>query len=323
MTTATRYFVYGLFFSCTTVLFWGMLPIALKVSNGFADPVTLTWLRFTFAGVVVFAWQWYRGVLSEFLQLTRGDWFKLALAGAFLIGNYTSFAWGLNYLNPEAAQLGMQVAPLFLALGGMLLFKERISVAQWGCFALLFSGLLIFFHPVLTNRNLDVGPMITGFSIILFSAISWSFYALAQKTLFNKLNSSNILLAIYLFAMVAMLPFTTPSQITNMNSTETWTALFCCMNTLIAYGSFAQALRYWETMQVSAIIAMTPVVAYLLTELCMVLGLWTGLVGTTAADWLSLSGMVLVVASAMLVQYFTALDKRKRSAQLNQPSCAS
>ncbi|MDC0610576.1 DMT family transporter [Vibrio sp.] len=316
-----RFFIYGLAFSCTTVLFWGLIPIALKVSGGFADPITLTWLRFAVSGVIVLGWQRMHGRLHEFLHLSKQEWFRLGLAGVFLIINYTCFAWGVTYLRPEAAQLGMQVAPLFLALGGMFFLREKIAPLQWVCFTLLLVGLMVFFHPVFSRDyqgNLD--QLMTGFMIILVSAICWSAYALAQKSLFAKLDSSNILLGIYLFATVVMLPATHPSQLLTMNMTEVWIALFCCLNTVIAYGSFAQALRYWETVQVSAVITLTPVMAFILTELCVAFGWWSDIITPSHADSLSLMGMALVILSAIGIQVVSVMVIRREKRRIEVQS---
>ncbi len=321
MSDSMRYFMYGLLFSFTTVLFWGLIPIALKVSGGFADPITLTWLRFSVSGLIVLTWQWAHGRLHEFLHLNLKDWLKLLFAGVFLIINYTCFAWGLNYLRPEAAQLGMQIAPLFLALGGMFLLKEKIAPMQWVCFVVLLLGLGIFFHPVFTgDYHGDISVLITGFTIILVAAITWSAYALAQKSLYTKLNSSNILLGIYLFALVAMFPATHPSQLMTMSSTDVWIAIFCCLNTVIAYGSFAQALCYWETVQVSAVITLTPVAAFLLTELCVFLGWWSDIITPSHADTLSLLGMAVVIVAAIGIQVVSFLSRRRHKPVIEEAS---
>lgn len=313
MTTQTpkQLFLYGLFFSVITIVFWGMLAIALKLSSGFADPVTLTWLRFLVAGLLLGLWQWKRGKLSEFRSLTRRDYGRLIAAGSFLIVNYTCFAWSLQYLLPGSAQLSFQFAPLFLALGGLFFLKEKVSLLQWLCFLTLGIGMLTFFHPVFGSQQADT--IWIGFAIIQVSAMAWSIYALLQKSLFSRLSPSNILLAIYIYAAIVMLPFTSPSQFSGISLSDWLVTGFCCLNTLIAYGAFAQALRYWQTVQVSAAIALTPVTAFLLTELCVLLGWWPSLITSSHADGLSLLGMFIVVASAISVQFLSvSIARRKR-----------
>ncbi|WP_211252014.1 DMT family transporter [Vibrio rhizosphaerae] len=320
----SRNFIYGLLLSCTTMISWGMIAIALKLSNDFADPVTLTWLRFTVAGVIVWLWQKRNNRLVQYRQLRRSEWLRLGLAGVLLMINYTCYAWSLVYLTPGASQLSMQMAPLFLAIGGAVFFKEYISWQQWGCFALLFAGLLTFFHPVLrSGSETETVALLTGLSIIFVSALTWSFYALVQKSLFKYLDSSNILLGIYLMAMVVMLPLTSPADLLKMSLEEWLIALFCCLNTVVAYGAFAKSLTYWKTVQVSSVIAVTPVMAFLLTELCVAMGWWTDVIKAAQADWLSLCGMGLVVFAAISVQLVNVKRREKvTTSEVTEPSTA-
>jgi drug/metabolite transporter (DMT)-like permease len=313
MTTSRTLFWYGLFFSSVAVLFWGMLPIALKLSTGFSDPITLTWLRFSVAALVLGLWQWQRGKLTQFKTLTRKDWLYLLAAGSFLIVNYTTFVWSLNFLLPGSAQLSFQTAPIFLTLGGLFFLKDSINWKQFLCFVLIAIGILIFFHPVFEQTNQS--NIWLGFVIVQLSAGAWSMYALLQKSLFSRLDPSNILFAIYVYATFIMLPFSTPSDLLDMSTQDSLIALFCCINTLIAYGSFAQAMRFWQTVQVSASIALTPIAAYILTEICVTNLWWSDSIYSSHADFLSLFGMLLVIVSAIAIQFISASVPR-----INKPT---
>ncbi|TDO95860.1 DMT family transporter [Marinomonas balearica] len=325
MPDAKRMFFLGLVFSAITVFFWGMLPIALKLSTGFSDAITLTWVRFLFAAVVILVWQWRQRRLSEFTRLTRSEWFRLLAAGTLLITNYTTFVVSLDYMHPGAAQLSFQLAPLFLALGGFLFLKERIYWQQWACFAFILIGMAIFFHPVVeqsfSGNSALSGSMGVGFIIVQASSMAWTSYALIQKSLFKKLSSSNILLAIYIYASIVMLPFATPSHLQTLSTQDTLIVAFCCLNTLIAYGAFSQAMRYWQTVQVSAAVALTPIAAFILTEICVSIGLWKGIIRSANADLLSLIGIGLVVCSAILVQFISAnlANKALKKNQQTEP----
>lgn len=316
MTDRSR-FLYGLFFCGITLMFWGMLPIALKLSTGFIDPVTFTWLRFAFAGVAMLIWQAKRGKLSEFRNLSTANLIKLMIAATMLIINYTFMVWGLSYLHPGAAQLSFQLAPLFLTLGGWWFLKERVFWQHWVCFALMAAGMLLFFHPAIETSTGLTG---IGFLIVQFSALGWTAYALIQKSLFKVLSASNILLSIYLYALVVMLPFAHPTSLLTLETRDQWVALFCCINTLIAYGAFAQAMRYWQTVQVSACVAMTPVITFILSEICVGYGLFSEAIFSADADMLSLFGMGLVIIAAITVQLISPTLMRRYQSGLKQQS---
>ncbi|WP_240009582.1 DMT family transporter [Marinomonas algicola] len=310
MTASRTFFLYGLFFSSVAVLFWGMLPIALKLSTHFSDPITLTWLRFFVAAFVLGLWQWHRGKLVQFKALTRKDWGYLLAAGSFLIVNYTTFVWSLSFLLPGSAQLSFQTAPIFLTLGGLFFLKEKINWQQCFFFVFIVVGILIFFHPVFHQNNQS--SVWVGFIIVQLSAVAWSMYALLQKSLFSRLDPSNILFAIYIYATFVMLPFSDPSRLLTISTQDSMIALFCCINTLIAYGSFAQAMRYWQTVQVSASIALTPIASYILTEVCVINLWWSDSIYSSHADSFSLFGMLLVIVSAIAIQFISSSVQRKK-----------
>ncbi len=303
-------FKLGFIFISVAVLFWGLLPIALKLSGMFIDPVTLTWFRFLVALVVSFAIQCFSGSIKQFKGLDKRSWVKLTLAGIFLIFNYVSFVYSLKYLAPGSAQLNFQTAPFFLAFGGMLLFKERLNALQLSCFATLGLGMLMFFHPYL---DFSAGPsdVWKGVLIVQFSVLSWASYALIQKSMLKRLSPNNILLFIYFFGIFAMAPFSDLSQFTSMDSNEWAIAVFCAINTLIAYGCFGQSMKYWPTGQVSAMLALTPVISFTLTAIVVSLGWWSDLIKGAIIDPLSFSGIVLIIVSVIVVQLSPMWQKRR------------
>ena len=301
----------GLIFISVAIVFWGMLPIALKLSGAFIDPVTLTWFRFLVALVVSILIQWSAGSLKQFAALDAKVWLRLVLAGVFLMLNYVSFVYSLDYLAPGAAQLNFQTSPFFLAFGGVLFFKERLNAVQLSCFATLALGMLMFFHPYLDLSGANNHQVWIGVMIIQFSALSWTSYALLQKSLLNRLSPANVLLVIYGLGIFVMAPFSDFSQFVSMDSFEWQIALFCAANTLIAYGCFGQSMKYWPTAQVSAMLALTPVFSFSATALVVSIGWWPEVFHADELDGLSLLGIGVIIVSVMVVQLLPLYRNRQ------------
>lgn len=314
MTTSQhQHFNLGLLFATTAILFWGMLPIALKLSAGFIDPITLTWFRFFIAFLVSIVLQRLTGNLRQFKQLVLADWLKLTLAAVFSLTNYITFVYCLDYLQPGPAQLNFQTAPFFLAFGGMLLFKERLSALQMSCFATLALGMLLFFHPYLDLSGEQGQSTWIGVLLVQFSALSWVCYALIQKLLISKLSPSNVLLYIYGAGILLIAPLSDFEHFATMDGNQWLIALFCAVNTLIAYGCFGQAMKYWPTAQAGAMLALTPVFSFSFTALVAALGWWSEVIVANSISFVGLIGIVLIVLSVFAVQLLPMYTSHQKS----------
>ena len=312
MNSQYQQFKLGLFFATTAILFWGMLPIALKLSAGFIDPITLTWFRFFVAFWVSICLQKMSGNLSQFRGLALADWGKLTLAAICSLTNYITFVYSLDYLQPGPAQLNFQTAPFFLAFGGMLFFKERLSALQMTCFATLALGMLLFFHPYIDFSNQQSSNVWIGIMIVQFSALSWVCYALIQKVLISRLSPGNVLLYIYGSGIFLIAPISDFSYFSSLSEDQWGIAIFCAVNTLIAYGCFGQAMKYWPTAQVGAMLALTPVFSFSFTALVASLGWWSGIIVADELNTLAFVGIILIVFSVFAVQLLPMLKKNRK-----------
>lgn len=296
----------GFLFSLITALLWGLLPIALKALLKVMDPNTITWYRFLVASVLLTAFLIKKGRFPSLRGLGKPALALLVLAVLGLTGNYVLYLVGLQKVSPETAQMVIQLAPMFLLLGGLLFFHERFQVVQWVGLAILSSGLLLFFNDRLQDLLKASGPYYMGVLIIVIAAISWAAYALAQKRLSRRLKSDQILVLLYIAAAIILLPVSSARQITALGGLEWALLLFCCLNTLVAYGCFGEALAFWEASRVSAVLAVTPLIT--LGFMWLIEGWFPGFVQSEHLNALSIAGSIMVVAGSMLA----ALGSRRR-----------
>lgn len=249
------------------------------------------------------------GELKQFRTLIKADLFKMVVASLGLFGNYVFASWGVAYLTPEAAMLILQLAPIFFAIGGRIFLSELVTSKQWACFGMVVVGLLIFLHRTINGAwsgNAGVGG---GVLIMIGSAISWSVFALLQKSVMQRISPSNVLCSSYIIAAVLLLPFKQVDIISRLDLNQVEIVMACCADTILAYWSFSQAQRYLETMKVSAILAMTPVAAFALTLLVVWARLWPGEIFASPIDFFTLLGIFVVLVSAILLQFVRASSK--------------
>lgn len=288
----------GLWLTLATALFWSTLPIALKVALEILDPITLTWFRFVVAALVTAAWLGLRGGLRGYGGLTRKHLWMLGVAALLLVGNYVFYLLGVQYTTPANAQLLIQLAPLLMALGGIWLFGERLRAAQWFGMALLVLGMVLFFRDQLMAAARAPG-YVFGSLLVIVGAIVWAGYALLQKQLLLRLGSMQILLLIYAIASIVLLPFSHPSALLRLDGLHWMMLGYCALNTIGAYGAFAEALAHWEASRVSAIIATTPLLC--IGAVALVHAGWPQLLAPehiSATGWI---GATLVVAGSAVV----------------------
>jgi drug/metabolite transporter (DMT)-like permease len=248
----------GLSLALLTCLFWATLPVALKISLEVLDPMTLTWFRFLCAFVFTAGLLAVRRQGRGFANLGGHRWLLLLVAAIGLIGNYVLYLLGLKFTTPANAQLLIQSAPLMLALGSIVMLKEKISAAQVLGFLAIAVGLGLFASEQNT-RATAASNYGLGFTLICFAAISWAAYALIQKKLTGRLGSQQIMVVMYAVAAVSLLPFAAPLTIMKVDSTHAWAIAYCAINTIGAYGAFAEAMAHWEASRVSAVLALTPI----------------------------------------------------------------
>jgi drug/metabolite transporter (DMT)-like permease len=130
------------------------------------------------------------------------------------------------------------------------------------------------------------------------AALSWAAYALMQKQLLLKLSSQHILTVIYLFSALLLWPFAHPSALANLDALHWALLLFCALNTLVAYGAFAEALEHWQASRVSAVLATTPMLC--LGVVALVHALWPEAVASEHVGLLGFVGAALVVIGSAL-----------------------
>ncbi|MEO8071428.1 MAG: DMT family transporter, partial [Acidobacteriota bacterium] len=130
------------------------------------------------------------------------------------------------------------------------------------------------------------------------ASLSWASYALAQKQLLRRLSSQQILWMIYIGATVLLAPTAHLGELSRLDATTGWLLVFCCANTVIGYGAFAEALEHWEVSRVSAVIATAPL--FTLLGMWLVAKVAPGVIEPETLTGLSVAGALLVVAGSAL-----------------------
>ena len=288
----------GLPLALTTAVFWGTVPIALSVVLKDMDPYTVTWYRFVIAAALLLPILVMSGRLPRLGSLGARPWLLVVFAIAGISGNYVLFLLGLHFTSPTVTQVVSQLGPLFLMLAGVTILRESLLGPQrWGIVVLI-AGLLLFFNRRLPDL-LTLSPGLgVGVALLVLGAAVWSFYGMSQKLLQQYLGPQHILLVVYLGSAVVLLPFVSPGEVTQLPVSHLALLAFCGINTLVAYGAFAESLKHWEVSRVGAVLATTPL--FTLVSMWVVGLIFPGLLEPEQVNALGVVGALMVVAGSAL-----------------------
>jgi drug/metabolite transporter (DMT)-like permease len=292
----------GLVLALGTATMWGTLPVALHQVAPTIGPGTSTFFRFFISALLLTPYLIARGQINNQRKLKSP---KLALyillAGLLLTGNYGFYILGLERTSAEATQVMIQLAPMLLLLAGLWIFKESLNRSQWLGFFGFALGLILFFERQISQLLMDFGDYGLGLLFIIMSATFWTGYAILQKFLLNDFKSSETMLIFYWIGSLVFLPLSDFSSMGQLSSLQWAALLFCGLNTLIAYGCFAEAMAHLEASRVSAVIALAPLFTIAIAQLIPL-----GDMPIEPLTWLSILGALLVVSGSVT----TAIAKK-------------
>ena len=287
----------GLTLACLTTVQWGVQVVLLKILLGSLDMYTIAWARFLTSTVILLPFVLRRQGLQSLLRLRGWPLVLLLICIGASLTNFLTFMAALEYISPGTAQVLMQLAPMLMLLGSMLLFGESFNRLQWMGVIVLVSGLVLFFSPRLDEFLGDLESFL-GIILILFCALTWAVYLLAQKQLLTALSPETILFAIYFTGAIIFFPVSRPADYAALDGPH-WIILICsCMITLASFFSYAHAVSHAEASRVGVIFSLSPLVTFLMAWLFSIM--MSGSIEPEQLTLVSIAGALMVVAGSAL-----------------------
>ncbi len=289
----------GLGLALLTTFLWGILPLGLAIILQGLDVYTVTWYRFLIAFVLLGGYLTTRQQLPNVQKWRLMPWGLLGIATIFLAANYVLFLQGLALTSPTNAEVLIQLSPVLMGLGALVIFKEHYTRLQWLGLGVLTLGFSLFFHEQLRSLVTASNQYLLGSFILGVAAICWAIYALVQKQLLQQLSSSQVMAFIYGSCTILYLPIATPTAIFTLTPFQLLILLFCGLNTLIAYGCFAESLEHLEASRVSAVLALAPIITLISVDIIAVL--FPRLIKPENLTIFAITGAFFVVAGSMMI----------------------
>ena len=281
-----------------TLSLWGVLPIFLKLALDYYSAGTIVWFRFAFSFLILF---WFLFLFRSGCEVLFNPPLIGVLGGLALAANYFGMTQGIHFSGPSNAAIIIQLAPVFLVIAGVVLFRETIRLRQLVGIIIAMSGFYLFYLDRVRNAAYNLNYSIAN-GWIVFAAVVWVFYMICQKKLSIKYSAQTLNLLIYFVAMVALVPLVEWGEFCEGEITGWLLLIILGLNTLLAYGALAEAVECIPLSIISILITLNPLITLSGMWMLTTLGVealpaenirWYGYLGGIVA----VSGVVLVVTT--------------------------
>ncbi|HDR8053231.1 TPA: DMT family transporter [Bacillus cereus] len=203
---------------------WGGMYVVSKYVLDFIPPLTLVWLRFIIAFVVLY------GILKlaekkqkKKVTIRKKDWLLFAWIG--FIGYFISITCqfiGTKLSDAHTGSLVTSATPAFMVIFAALILKEKLSARRLLSTILATIGVII-----VIGWDIEIGSYFIGTIILVGAAITWALLSIYVKIASARFSS----LVITTYAIFFSLFFITPFMIWELQTSSIGT-----VNTYVILG---------------------------------------------------------------------------------------
>ena len=276
------------------VIVWGASFVATKVALLEISPITIVWLRFLMGVVILGLAVIFR---KQFKLPAKSEWSYFALLG-FLGITFHQWLQSNALQTSEAGTTAWIVSttPLFMALLGWVLLRERLGWIKYLGILLAFLGVLV----VVSKGNfgsISIGRFgAPGDVLILISTVNWSVFSALSRRGLKSHPASLMMFYVMSFGWV----FTSLAFLTTQGFVEipalTWNGwlgvfflgVFCSG---LAYIAWYDALQALTTAQTGVFLYIEPLVAVVVAFFIL----------SEPITWVSLIGGAVILFGVWLV----------------------
>lgn len=233
---------------------------AILVRFSDAPSTVLAFYRMFFSAVLLLP-ALLKGSVSEYKKLSKKQILLCGLSGLFLGLHFTFYFESLKHTSISSSVVLVDTEVFFVAIGGMLVLKEKLSGLNWLCIAITFVGSVVVALGDLAGGN------IKGDLIALLGAACVGIYTLIGRKMRETMSTTAYTWIVYFVASVVVLicSLSTGSPIVPVSGKNLLIglglAVFC---TLLGHSIFSWGLKYEKAAFVSTAKLLEPVFASLI-----------------------------------------------------------
>ncbi|MDR4983950.1 EamA family transporter [Bacillus cereus] len=192
---------------------WGGMYVVSKYVLDFIPPLTLVWLRFIIAFVVLYAiLKITEKKQQKKATICKKDWLLFAWIG--FIGYFISITCqfiGTKLSDAHTGSLVTSATPAFMVIFAALILKEKLTARRLLSTIIATIGVII-----VIGWDIEIGSYFIGTIILVGAAITWALLSIYVKIASAQFSS----LVITTYAIFFSLFFITPFMIWEIQSTS-------------------------------------------------------------------------------------------------------
>jgi drug/metabolite transporter (DMT)-like permease len=219
----------------------------------------------------------------------RREALALVVSGLFFAGDLALWHWSLGLTSVANSTFLVNLAPVFVALGAYLVFRERFSATFLAGLAAAILG-----AALLVGGSPDPGSQqLLGDALAVLAAVSYAGYILSVSRLRSRFSTAAVMAYGSLVTCAALLPVALLSGEDLLATTARgWAVLLgiALVSQVGGQGLIAYALAHLPAAFSSVALLLQPVAAALLA--------WA-LLGEAMGPWQALGGAVVLVGIAL------------------------
>ncbi|MDM5234921.1 DMT family transporter [Bacillus cereus] len=192
---------------------WGGMYVVSKYALDFIPPLTLVWLRFIIAFIVLYAiLKIAEKKQKKKATIRKKDWLLFAWIG--FIGYFISITCqfiGTKLSDAHTGSLVTSATPAFMVIFAALILKEKLTARRLLSTIIATIGVII-----VIGWDIEIGSYFIGTIILVWAAITWALLSIYVKIASAQFSS----LVITTYAIFFSLFFITPFMIWEIQSTS-------------------------------------------------------------------------------------------------------
>jgi drug/metabolite transporter (DMT)-like permease len=274
---------------------WGIIGVFVTYlyEMGFT-PIQVVTVRTLSAAIFLIIYVMFKNRQLLKIKLSDSKYFIGTGIFSIVLFNWCLFS-AIEETSISIASILLYTAPAFVTIFSRLLFKEFLTTRKVLALFITFAG-CSFVIGILPNTNESIS--LYGFILGLGSGLFYSLYSILGKFALKKYDSLTITVYTFLFAAIAVTPFSGLwSVIPLFSSFTVWIYIIGLgfLSTMLPFIFYTKGLNTVESSRASIIATIEPVVASLMGFFIF---------QEKLNSWQYL-GVVMVIAAVMIVQEST------------------